>query len=163
MSQVMQYPKQAERVCGELAELFRGQRIDSVVGPAMGGVLIAYEVARALGVRAIFAEKGNGAMVLRRGFRVEPGEKFLAVEDAVTTGGSVFEAAKAVRAAGGEVAAVGALVDRSGGKVDFGVPFRTLLQLEMPSYDPAECPLCREGVLLTEPKKASSSEGSSRG
>ncbi len=153
-SQVMQYPSQAAKVCDELACLFNDTKVDLVAGPAMGGIVLAYEVARALGVRTIFAERENGKMAFRRGFAVRPGEAVLLVEDAVTTGGSVNEVAEAVTQAGARVAGVGALVDRSGGKVSFGVPFKRLITMDIKSYSPAECPMCRDGMPLTLPKSA---------
>ena len=107
-----------------MADLFRGDRIDVVAGPALGGVIMAYEVARALGVRNIFAEREDGRMTLRRGFHVKPGERVLVVEDVVTTGGSVKEVVELLRAAGAGVVGVGSVVDRSGGAADFGMPFR---------------------------------------
>lgn len=153
-SQVMQYPKHAARICEELARLFEGSQVDLVAGPAMGGIVLAYEVARSLGARTIFAEKENGKMAFRRGFAIRPGESVLLVEDAVSTGGSVNEVAEAVAQAGGRITGVGALVDRSGEKVTFGVPFKPLITMDIRSYSPAECPMCRDGVPLTLPKSA---------
>ncbi|MDP2872670.1 MAG: orotate phosphoribosyltransferase [Bacillota bacterium] len=154
-SQVMQHPRQAARLAGALAETLAPLGADAVIGPAMGGIILAYEVGRVLGVRAIFAERQDGTMTLRRGFRIEPGERFVVVEDAVSTGGSVREVMNVVTERGGEVVGVGMLVDRSGGKTDFGVPAHSLLSLTVPSYAPPECPLCREGVPLTLPKSGS--------
>ncbi|MCL5677253.1 MAG: orotate phosphoribosyltransferase, partial [Firmicutes bacterium] len=131
---------------------------NTVAGPAMGGVILAYEVARALGARAIFAEKvekpegAEPAMAFKRGFVLRPGERVLVVEDAVTTGGSIRQVMDAVQAAGGQVVAVGAVVDRSAGTVDFGVPFKALLTLDVPSYLSGDCPQCRAGILLVRPK-----------
>jgi len=153
-SQLMQYPGEAGPVAEALAAMLAGVGVDAVIGPAMGGIVLGYEVARALGKRAIFAERQDGVMTLRRGFRIEPGERFVVVEDAVSTGGSVREVIDVVRQAGGEVVAVGVLVDRSGGKVDFGVPSYALSTLEVPSHAPEDCPLCRDGVPLTSPKSA---------
>lgn len=153
-SQVMQHPKQAARLAGALAEQLAPLGAQAVIGPAMGGIILAYEVARALGVRAIFAERQDGTMTLRRGFRVFPGERFLVVEDAVSTGGSVREVMSVVRERGGEVVGVGMIVDRSGGQTDFGVPASAMLTLSVPSYAPEDCPLCRDAIPLTLPKSS---------
>ncbi len=152
LSQVVQHPEATERLCRQLAREFAGIQVDTVAGPAMGGVILAYELARALGARAIFAEKDEGRMAFKRGFAVTPGEKVMVVEDAVTTGGSVQLVIDALKELGAEVAGVGTIVDRSGGKADFGVPFKAALTLDIPSYSPEECPLCREGVPVTKPK-----------
>jgi orotate phosphoribosyltransferase len=122
-----------------------------VAGPALGGIIMAYEIARALGVRNIFAERENGIMTFRRGFAVSPGERVLVVEDVVTTGGSAKEVAVLVREAGGLVAGVGAIVDRSGGTADFGAPFHPLLSVDAASWPADDCPLCREGVPIIKP------------
>lgn len=128
--------------------------VGAVVGPAMGGVLLAHAVARVLGGRSLFAEKeADGSMRLKRGFRLAPGEPVVVVEDAVTTGGSVRKTMEAVAAAGGRVVAVGAVVDRSGDKADFGVPFVSLLSRSVATFTPEECPLCQRGVPLVEPKR----------
>ncbi len=148
---VLQYPPDAARLCAALAAKFTGTRIDAVVGPALGGVVVAYEAGRALGVKAFFTEREQGVMTLRRGFTINPGEKILVVEDVVTTGGSVREVIDVVRAEGGEVVGVGVLVDRSNGQVDFGVKTASILQLEIASYNPGECPLCKEGLPLVKP------------
>jgi orotate phosphoribosyltransferase len=153
-SQVMQYPRPAARLSGALAEALAPLGANAVIGPAMGGIILAYEVARSLGVRGIFAERQDGTMTLRRGFRIMPGERFVVVEDAVSTGGSVREVMSVVRERGAEVVGVGMLVDRSGGKAEFGVPAFSLLSLAVPSYRPEECPLCRDSVPLTLPKSA---------
>ncbi|HWI55450.1 MAG TPA: orotate phosphoribosyltransferase [Desulfobacteria bacterium] len=150
-AQVLQYPQYASILCDSLAEKFKGTQIDLVVGPAMGGIIVAYEVGRALGVKTFFTERENGAMALRRGFTINPGEKVLVVEDVVTTGGSVKEVIEVVREKGGEVVGVGVLVDRSAGKADFGVPTQSMLQLEIESYDPEECPLCKQGLPVIKP------------
>ena len=136
-----------------LADMFRdaGVKIDAVAGPALGGVIMAYETARALGVRNIFAERENGVMTLRRGFRVERGEAVLIVEDVVTTGGSVKEVMELLRGMGASIAGVGAIVDRSGGAVDFGADFRPLAVMDITSWDESECPLCAEGVPIKKP------------
>lgn len=153
-SQVLQYPRHAEALCRQLAAPFAGSGVQGVIGPAVGGIILAYETARALGVRAIFAEREEGRMRLRRGFTISPGERFLVVEDAVTTGGSVNEVLELLAEARARAVGVAMLVDRSGGKVGFGVPQVALVTLDVPSYSPAECPLCRAGVPLVYPKGA---------
>ncbi len=153
-SQAFQHPRHAEVLGRELARLFAGDRVETVVGPAMGGVILAHEVARALGCRSFFAEKAEGGMAFKRGFAVRPGERVLVVEDVVTTGGSVKKVIGLVQAAEAEVVGVGAILDRSGG-MDFGVlPFRALATVDAPSYRPEECPLCRDGQPVSVPKAA---------
>ncbi|NPV27703.1 MAG: orotate phosphoribosyltransferase [Firmicutes bacterium] len=148
---VLQHPDHTARLGEELARRFRGQRIDLVIGPAMGGIIVAYEVARALGVRALFTERENGVMSLRRGFTIKPGEKVLVVEDVVTTGGSVQEVIEVVKGQGGEVVGVGVLVDRSNGQVKFGVQQEAVLTLDVVSWPAEECPLCKEGLPVVKP------------
>ncbi len=144
--------KQSEIVCKALAEKLAGEKIDLVVSPAIGGILMGYEVARQLGVPNIFAERENGEMTLRRGFSIEKGTKVVVVEDVVTTGGSVKEVVKLVQGLGAEVVAVASLVDRSNGNVNFGVKYVNLISMEVVSYDADECPLCKEGKIeLTKP------------
>lgn len=150
-AQLLQYPDATEKAVGELAKRFKEVGIETVVGPAMGGIIISYEMARQLGARSIFAEREDGKMTFRRGFTIKPGEKVLVVEDVVTTGGSVKEVISLIKELGGEVAAVAALVDRSGGKVDFGVPAHYLLDLEVKAYAPDECPLCKDGIPIVKP------------
>jgi orotate phosphoribosyltransferase len=147
----LQFPKYAETLGTDLARKFTGTEIDCVVGPALGGVVVAHEVARARGVRALFTERVDGAMKLRRGFHMAPGDRVLIVEDVVTTGGSVKEAAAAVESLGGEIVGFGALIDRSGGKADFGLPFHALLTLNAVSWDSGQCPLCRAGIPAVKP------------
>jgi orotate phosphoribosyltransferase len=150
-AQLLQYPDAAEKACRQLAQSLMGLQIDTVIGPAIGGILVSYEVARALKTRAIFAERQDGVMTLRRGFEIKTKEKVLVVEDVVTTGGSVKEVISLVQSLGAEVVAVGALVDRSGGRVDFGVPAHYLISLEIPSYTPEDCPLCKKGIPAVKP------------
>lgn len=150
-AKVLQHPQYCEMLCRELAAKFEGQSIQAVIGPAMGGILVAHEVAKALGVRSIFAERENGAMTLRRGFEIGEGEKFLVVEDVITTGGSVKEVIEVVRRAGGVVVGAGVLVDRSGGAAKFDVPTASLLQVPAVSYTPEECPLCQQGLPFLKP------------
>lgn len=148
--QVLQHPDYTAQMGQTLAELFAADNVQLVVGPATGGILLAHEVGKNLGTRAIFTERENGKMVMKRGFSIKPGERVLIVEDIVTTGGSVQEVIDIVKAQGGEIVGIGMLVDRSGGKVDFGVPKKALLTLEVAAFLPDECPLCKDGVPLTK-------------
>ncbi|MDO8612345.1 MAG: phosphoribosyltransferase family protein, partial [Dehalococcoidia bacterium] len=120
-----------------------------VAGPTTGGVILSYEVARLLGLRGIFAEKAAGGRAFQRGFEVRAGERTLIVDDVLTTGGSIRDVIEAVRRAGGEPIGVGVLVDRSGGRTDFGLPFFACLELDLPTYEETACPLCDEGAPLT--------------
>lgn len=144
-AQVLQYPAYTEQLAQHLAEKFAGEKIDFVIGPAMGGIIVSYEVARQLKVPSMFCERQDGAMSLRRGFAIKPGDRVLVVEDVVTTGGSVVEVMDVVKATGGEVVGVGVLVDRSGGKVDFGAPMQAVLTLDIESWEADDCPLCQAG------------------
>lgn len=148
---VLQHPDYTEKLCRELASRFKDDRIETVVGPMTGGILLAYETGKALGTRAIFTERENGRMTFRRGFSLFPGERVLIVEDIVTTGGSVREVIDVVREAGGVPVAVGMLVDRSGGKADFSpVPHQALLHLAVETFTAEDCPLCQKGVPMTK-------------
>lgn len=152
-AQVLQYPKHAEALCQTMAEPFRDAGVETVIGPALGGIILSHEVARALGARSIFAEKKpGGGMELKRGFALKPGELVLVVEDALTTGGSVSQVIELAEEVGAKVVGVAVLVDRSGGKVKLGVPFKALVTLDVDTYQPDNCPLCRDGVLLERPK-----------
>lgn len=132
---LLQHPRAAEAVCGALAERLRAFPCDAVISPALGGIIVGHEVARSLGRRHIFAEKEDNKLVLRRGFKLRPGERFIVAEDVVTRGGRVQETVDIVRSRGAEVAAVGVLVDRSGGRrPDFGCPFVSLLELEPETF-----------------------------
>ncbi len=148
---VLQYPEHAEFVGRALAAKFRDDRVDAVVAPAIGGIIVAHETARAIGARALFTEREAGAMTLRRGFRLSRGERVLVVEDVVTTGGSTRETIEAVIDADGVVIGAGSMVDRSGGAVDVGVRRQSLLTLDVPAYEPSQCPLCKEGVPPIKP------------
>ncbi len=148
---VLQYPRHAEALCTELAAHFRDERLDLVIAPAIGGILVAHEVARALGLRALFTERERGVMRLRRGFAIATGERCLAVEDVVTTGGSTREVMQAVQECGGLVVAVGALIDRSGGAATLPVRRAALATLAIPTFEPGECPLCTAGGRATKP------------
>lgn len=148
---VLQYPQVAERLAKALVAKFGDDKADLVVGPALGGVTWAYEVARAMGVRGIFTEREEGKMTLRRGFSISEGERALVVEDVVTTGGSTKEVIEVIRHSGGVVTGVGSIIDRSDGKVDFGVKFRSLARIEVRTFKEGDCPLCRSGVPVTKP------------
>lgn len=150
---VLQNPQQAEALGAALADRLRalGNQPDLVIAPALGGILVAHEVARALGVRSIFAERQDGMLTLRRGFRIDPGEKAYVVEDVVTTGGSTKETMEVVLKAGAVVLAAGSLIDRSGGRTDLGVPQVALAILDVPAFSPEECPLCKTGSKAIKP------------
>ncbi len=150
-AKVFQDTRYAEPICEQIAECFKDFEVETVIGPAMGAIQLAYEVSRKLSCRNFFAEREDGKMTLRRGFAVTPGMRVLVVEDVVTTGGSAKEVIELVRAAGGEVVGVGAVVDRTGGKMDFGVPFHAALSLEVASYESSECPICKTGAPLVKP------------
>ena len=139
--------KSSEALCKGLAEKLAGVPVDLVISPAVGGILMGYEVARQLGKPNIFAERENGEMTLRRGFSIEPGTNVIVCEDVVTTGGSVKEVIALVEKLGAKVQAVASIVDRSNGKVDFGVKFVNLISMDVVSYEPEECPMCKEGKL----------------
>ena len=155
---VLQHPQVAERLCAELAKKFRHLGAATVAAPALGGVIVAHEVARALGVRALFTERQEGTMTLRRGFHLEPGEPTLVVEDVITTGLSTRETMKCIEQAGGKIVGVGSLIDRSGGAADLGrsaageaLPKASLVQLSVQNYKPEDCPLCKSGIHAVKP------------
>ena len=148
---VLQHPAYTARLCRAIAQHFKDAQIETVVGPATGGIILAHETAMSLGTRAIFTERVDGKMTFRRGFGLHEGERVLIVEDVVTTGGSVREVIDVVKQFGGVPVAVSMLVDRSGGKVNFGdVPSFALLHMDVETYKPEDCPLCKEGVPLTK-------------
>src|SRR5262249_31124126 len=154
-ARVLMDPALATRLGADLARqlegVLGGARPTAVVAPALGGVLVAHEVARALGVRGLFTERQDGVMSLRRGFTLDPGEEVVVVEDAITTGKSTREVMDGVRAREAQVVAVGSLVDRSVGEVDLGVPRRSLLRIEVPTWDASACPLCAAGSRPEKP------------
>jgi len=148
---VLQHPAEAE-ACGiAIADRVRSLGADVVLSPALGGIVIGQEVGRALGVRAIFAERQDGKLTLRRGFSLEPGEKVLVVEDVVTTGGSTQETIDVARAAGATVVGAAAIIDRSGGTQRINVPFQALATMALPTYEADACPLCAEGKAVVKP------------
>lgn len=148
---VLQHPEYASMLCKRLAEVFKDRKIEVVIAPALGGIIVAYEVARHLNVRAIFAEREKGELTLRRGFSIKEGERTLVVEDVITTGISVKETIAAVEKNKGMLVGVGSLIDRSGGKAEIGHPYHSLVVLNVPAYKPADCPLCKSGEKITKP------------
>lgn len=150
-SRVLQNPDTTERLCKALAEKFSDDPPTLVVGPATGGIILAYETARHLHCRAAFTEKEDGGMALKRGFRIAPGERILVVEDIITTGGSVKKTIDHLRARGAVILGVGALIDRSGGTATFDVPFQSLAQLSFESYPPEAVPADLAALPVMEP------------
>ena len=149
-AKVLQYPKYAETLCKEIASKFRSQSVDVVIAPALGGIVVGQEVGRQLNARTMFTERLNGTMQLRRGFEINKNEKVLVCEDVITTGGSVQEVIDIVKSSGGTVVGVGAIVDRSNGKVSFDNLFATIT-LEVITYKPDACPLCQQGIPIDKP------------
>jgi orotate phosphoribosyltransferase len=148
---VLQHPREAEALGAALGSIMRSLGAQAVLSPAMGGIVIGQEVGRALGVRAIFAERQDGVLTLRRGFTLDLGEKVIVVEDVVTTGGSTRETMEVARAAGAIVVGACAIVDRSGGKQGLDVPFHALLPMDVQTYQPDDCPLCKQGIPVVKP------------
>jgi orotate phosphoribosyltransferase len=148
---VLQHPRDAAALGDALGPALEGYGATAVLSPALGGIVIGHEVARALGVRAIFAERQDSRLTLRRGFTLSPEDKVIVVEDVVTTGLSTRETIEVARAAGAAVVAAAAIIDRSGDSAELGVPFRALLRINLPTYDPAACPLCAQGVPVVKP------------
>jgi orotate phosphoribosyltransferase len=148
---VLQYPVEAERFGRAIADHFRNEKIELVASPAIGGIVIGHEVARALGARFIWTERENGQMRLRRGFSIAPGQRTLVVEDVVTTGGSTRETIEALQSVGAKVVAAASLIDRSSGAADVGVPSIALATLAVPSVAASICELCKRGVSATKP------------
>jgi orotate phosphoribosyltransferase len=149
-ARLLQYPQHAEALGQWIAEGLRDRAVDVVVSPAIGGIIIGHEVARALGVRALFGERQEGRMTLRRGLELEAGERVV-VEDVTTTGGSVRDIIALVEARRGQVVGVGTILDRSGGRLDFGVPQYALAALAIENYAPESCPLCQQGSRPEKP------------
>ncbi|MCU1381804.1 MAG: pyrE [Acidobacteria bacterium] len=148
---VLQHPRHAEALGRAIGERVHDVGPTVVLSPALGGVVIGQEVGRALGVRAIFAERQDGKLALRRGFTLNPDDRVLVVEDVMTTGGSTRETIEVAKAAGGQVVGTASIVDRSGGTIRFDVPFVSLLEIALPTYDPAQCPLCAKGLAVVKP------------
>jgi orotate phosphoribosyltransferase len=147
---VLQHPQHAEALGRAVADRVRDLRPTVVLSPALGGVVIGQEVARALGVRAIFVERQDGGLTLRRGFIIAESDRVLVVEDVVTTGGSTRETMQVARAAGGQVVGAACIVNRGGGK-DLGVPFVSLIDIDLATYEPDKCPLCAQGLPVVKP------------
>jgi orotate phosphoribosyltransferase len=151
-ARVLQYPEYTEMLCKMIADHYQRQDIQVVAGPTTPGIILAYETARQLGVRGIFAEKDDtGGRVFRRGFEIAPGERVLIVDDIFSTGGSVRDVMKAVEKLGGKIVGIGVLVDRTTESVDLGVPFFSCHKTEVITYQSGQCPLCREGLPLVAP------------
>ena len=151
----LQYPADARQfgkaIAEALPQIVDPASIDTVASPAIGGLVIGYAVAEALNVRFIWTERQNGEMTVRRGFTVRPGERILVVEDVITTGGSTRECIAALEKNGGKVVAAASIIDRSNGSADVGVPRISLVSMSVPSYDPAECPMCARGDEAVKP------------
>ena len=157
---LLEDPEATSELCGLIAARFAGAGVELVAGPTTGGIILAYEVARQLGVRAVYAERGEaGNRVLRRGFTVRPGERVLVVDDIVTTGGSVREMLACLAVAGGTVVGAGVLGDRTGGRLELPVPFFACLTVDFPSYAQAECPQCAAGIPVSAPRGSGAASG----
>ena len=150
-ARALQYPAHAEKLCKALAGRFKSEKPDCVVAPALGGIVVSCGVGRALGVKNVFTERVEGKMTLRRGFELQPGERVLVVEDVVTTGLSTKEVVEVVRSFGAKVIAVGALVNRAKTLPEFGCRFESLITLDIPTFDPVSCPLCKSDLPITKP------------
>ena len=150
-ARVLENPKYTEKLCKELAKKFAKEKIDTVIAPALGGILVSYEVARGLGVKGLFTERVDGKMVLRRGFTLNEKNNVLIVEDVITTGLSTKEVIKVVKSFKSNIVGVGCLVDRSKGKANFGVKFKSLIEIDIPTFDEVGCPLCKNKLPITKP------------
>ena len=151
-AKIFQDAKYSVPLCAELVKQYKDDNVEVVIGPAIGAIQMSYEVGKQLGVRNIFAERdGDGKMTLRRGFTIEKGQRVLIVEDVVTTGGSVREVIDLVKECGGDIVGVGSIVDRTGGKIDFGVTYKSAFAMDITSYEADECPICKTGAPLVKP------------
>ncbi len=155
---VLEQPKYTEMLCRELAKKFKDDNITVVAGPMTGGIILAYETGKQLGTKAIFTERVEGKMKFRRGFTLSPSDRVLIVEDIITTGGSVNEVIESIKVVGENtnngvptIVGIGALVDRSNGKAEFGYPFKPLVKMDAVAYKTEECPLCKGNVPITRP------------
>ncbi len=154
---VLERPLVTARLCKAFAEHFSSQNPTIVIGPMTGGIILAFETARNLGTKAIFTERVDGKMMLRRGFEIKPEDRVLILEDIVTTGGSLVEVIDVVKNAGAAIIGIGLLVDRSGGKAQFGIPTYALVTLDVTTYEPDSCPLCQAGIPLVKPGRTGKS------
>jgi len=148
---LLQNPGIAEKMCKQLAGYFKDGKPTCVVAPALGGVIVSYETARSLGVRALFTERVDGKMTLRRGFELKKEDRALIVEDVITTGLSTGEVLETVKSSGARIIGVGCIVDRSGKALDFGVELKSLARLDFPTYAPEACPMCKKNIDITKP------------
>ena len=148
---VLQNPAATEKLCREIANKFKEEKPTAVIAPALGGVLVSYEVARALGVKGIFTERKDGEMLLRRGFTLSDKDRVIIVEDIITTGRSTKEVIDVVKGQGSKIIGVACIGDRTEGKVDFGVPFKSLAKVSIPVFSQEECPLCKQEIPLSRP------------
>lgn len=146
-AKVLQYPEFTSQICKLIANHYKNYEIDTVIAPAMGGIIVGYDVAKHLNKKSIFTERDNKEMTLRRGFTLAKGEKVLVCEDVVTTGGSVMEVIEIVKKFEAKIVGIGSIVDRSYGKVDFGYPFFSALKLDAVSFAPEDCTICKEGKI----------------
>jgi orotate phosphoribosyltransferase len=151
---VLEHPTLTAQLCAEFVEQWGDEKPTIVLGPATGGIILAHETAKQLGIRAMFTERLDGVMTLRRGFTMGPEDRILLVEDVVTTGGSVFEVIDAVKATGAQIVGLAYLVDRSGGTIDFGVPSKALLTLDVITYQSDNCALCEQKLPVTKPGRS---------
>lgn len=150
-ARVLEDPRIAERVCGALAGMFRQDKPSVVVAPALGGIIVSYEVARSLGVRGVFSERVDGKMCLRRGFALSKKDRALIVEDVITTGKSTKEVIEVVKETGAEIIGVGSIADRSEQTIKFGAPFKSLVKIDIITYKPEDCPMCKKKIPLVKP------------
>jgi orotate phosphoribosyltransferase len=150
-ARVLQHPQIAADLCAQLAGFFSDTNAEAVIAPAIGGIIVSHETARALDVPAFFAERENGKMTLRRGFQLSRGQRVLVVEDVITTGGSVKEVLDMVTEHGAVPVAAGCLVDRSGGGVDLGIKMHSLITMQVETFRPENCPLCQKGIPVVKP------------
>jgi len=150
-ARVLEHPEYAAKLCAELAKMFEKDKPSVVIAPALGGILVSYEVARSLGTKGIFAERVEGKMTLRRGFELSAKDKVLVVEDVITTGLSTQEVINVVKSCGSELIGVGCLIDRSRKKVNFAPKFKSLAEIDIPTFKPENCTLCKDSIPVTKP------------
>ncbi|MFW5976487.1 MAG: orotate phosphoribosyltransferase [Bacillota bacterium] len=150
-AQVLKYPEYAGKLAKGIAEIWENENIELVVGPAIGGIIVSYAVGQEIGVRAIFTERKQGKMKLRRNFSIKPGEKVLLVEDVVTTGGSVKEVIEILEKEKADIIGISSIVDRSGGTASFDYTFKPLIELDIKSYEPENCKMCNKGIPISKP------------